>query len=264
MGKWMAPRGFCLRTLLLGTSLLCGFGQSPRAPVEFEVAAVHKSPMPSTFSAPRLGVTDSRLEIRDYALIQWIGYAFDVPEVQVSGPEWISRERYDLSAKLPPGSNKRDAPAMLQALLAERFGLRIHREPRQVRGFALVVGEGGAHVTPSRTVSIGSEAELSGEPHPKADRLEILWKNCTLSRFAQLLSKNYRVPVLNATNLAGSYDIPFVFLPQDLLRNGMDAVDNGLGPSVIDSVDRLGLKLERRGVTLETIVVDNVSKPAAN
>jgi HTH-type transcriptional regulator/antitoxin MqsA len=58
--------------LLLVTALFCSFGQSASTPVEFEVAAVHKSPMPSQGAMPILGVTNSRLEIMNYALIQWI------------------------------------------------------------------------------------------------------------------------------------------------------------------------------------------------
>jgi uncharacterized protein (TIGR03435 family) len=211
-----------------------------------------------------LGATDSRMEIINYPLIQWIVYAYDLPEFQVSGPEWISREKYDLSAKLPQGSTKRDAPAMLQALLAERFGLRIHREAREMRGYALVVGKDGAHLTRSRPVVIGAEAEPSVESHRKPDRVEVVIKSCTISHFVKLLSRNYRVPVVDATNLAGAYDIPFVYWLRDLLPKRMDAADDGLGSSVIDAVERLGLKLERRSVTVETIVIDDVSRPTAN
>ena len=87
-----------------------------------------------------------------------------------------------------------------------------------------------------------------------------------MSRFAQLLSKNTHEAVVDATNLAGAYDLPFEFSVRDLLPkpNPIDADDGGLGPSIIDSVERLGLKLERRRVTVETIVVDNVSRPTAN
>jgi uncharacterized protein (TIGR03435 family) len=242
-------------------------GQSASTPVEFEVAAVHKSAMPSQRAMPMLGVTNSRLEIMNYALIKWIAYAYDVPEFQISSPEGISREKYDLSAKLPQGSTKRQAPAMLQSFLAERFGLRIHRKAQKMSGYALVVQKGGAHVKPSLSFAIGPEAEPSDELRsPTADSVEFVYKNCTMSHFAQLLSKNVREPVVDATNLAGAYDVPFGFSIRDILPkpNSIDADDGGLGPSIGDSVRRLGLKLERRGVTVEIIVVDNLSRPTAN
>ncbi len=282
IGKVMRPCGFCGRALLLSTALFCSFGQSTGTPVEFEVAAVHESApfvgvpgSPSMADTPVLGVTASRLELKNYRLFQWIAYAYDVPEFQIASREVILRERYDLSAKLPQGSKKQDAPRMLQSLLAERFGLRIHREARKMSGYALVVQKGGAHLVPSLAVDLGSAAEPATElSTPKPGWVEFFYKNCTMSRFTRSLSKNMREPIVDATNLAGAYDIPFGFSVQDLLPrpNPIDAAGGGLGQglgpaigtSMVDSLERLGLKLESRSVTVEMIVVDSISRPTAN
>jgi len=52
-------------------------------------------------------------------------------------------ERFDIEAKLPGGAKQAEANEMLQALLAERFGLELHHEPRESSGFALVVSKQG-------------------------------------------------------------------------------------------------------------------------
>lgn len=154
---------------------------------------------------------------------------------------------------------------MLQSLLAERFGLRIHTEARKTSGYELVVGKGGARLQPSLPVFTGSEAEASSSlSSPTPSTVKFVYKNCTISRFAQLVTRNTRVAVVDATNLAGNYDIPFEFSVQDLLPKPFGSDDDGLGPSIVDAVERLGLKLKRKTVTVNIIVVDNISQPTAN
>lgn len=68
---------------------------------------------------------------------------FGVGGDQVLGPPWIDTERFDIAAKIRPGGTKEQVGLMLQDLLAERFGLRLHREIRQVAGLELVVDKGG-------------------------------------------------------------------------------------------------------------------------
>ena len=263
----MRPCGLCLRALIMSTALFCSFGQSSGPAVDFEVAAIHESAPPTGARGmpgfPMLGGNESHFEIKNYTLVQWIAYAYDVPEFQIASPEWVSSERYDLSAKLPQGSKKQDAPRMLQSLLAERFGLRIHRKTQKIGGYALVVQKGGPHLVASLSVGVGSAAEPATElRHTRRDRVEFFYKNCTMARFALLLSKNMREPVVDATNLAGAYDVPFDFSPLDALPRPIDSV--GLGASMVDSVERLGLKLEPRSVTVEMIVVDSINRPTAN
>ena len=45
--------------------------------------------------------------------------------------------RVDIQATMPPGATVAQVPEMLQRLLAERFGMVVHRETRQVDGYEL-------------------------------------------------------------------------------------------------------------------------------
>lgn len=61
--------------------------------------------------------------------------AYDLKQDQVLGPKWLDTERYDIVAKLPPGSGSAEQlRLMLQNLLAERFQVRSHREKTKVAG----------------------------------------------------------------------------------------------------------------------------------
>jgi uncharacterized protein (TIGR03435 family) len=95
---------------------------------------------------PRIGrpiYDGSRAEYTYMSLKDLIAVAYSVQSYQVSGPEWLASQRFDIVAKLPDGTTKDDAPAMLQALLQERFKLVAHRDSQEHAALALVVAKGG-------------------------------------------------------------------------------------------------------------------------
>jgi uncharacterized protein (TIGR03435 family) len=84
-----------------------------------------------------------RAEYTYMTMQQLLVYAYDVKPYQIVGPDWLQTEHYDIVARLPEGTTKSDAPAMLKALLADRFKLAAHLEDRDLAVFALVVGKDG-------------------------------------------------------------------------------------------------------------------------
>ena len=143
--RWMT--GFAAALLMAASA----FGQTPKT---FDVATVKLSPpldiaklqaqmragqMPN-FGAHLDGL---RAEYNYMTMQQLLVYAYDVKPYQIVGPDWLQTEHYDIVARLPEGSTKSDAPAMLKALLADRFKLAAHLEDRDLAVFALVVGKDG-------------------------------------------------------------------------------------------------------------------------
>jgi len=129
-------------------------GQAPKAKLAFDVATVKPSPpldpqkIASDMAAgkmPRMGahVTASRAEYIQMPLKSLIAVAYGVKPYQITGPDWLASERFDIEATLPEGATKDDAPAMLQALLADRFKLNAHRDTEEHKVLALVAGKGG-------------------------------------------------------------------------------------------------------------------------
>jgi uncharacterized protein (TIGR03435 family) len=90
-----------------------------------------------------LTVTGARVDIGLASLADLIRMAYNVKPFQVTGPEWMAMQRYDITAKLPDGATKDDVNPMLQTLLAERFGLVFHREKKELPVYALVVRDAG-------------------------------------------------------------------------------------------------------------------------
>ncbi len=77
-------------------------------------------------------------------------------QYQVDGPSWLGETRFDIQAKMPDGSTKDDAPAMLQALLAERFKLAVHRDKEEHKVLALIPAKSG----PKLKESLAAPADI--------------------------------------------------------------------------------------------------------
>jgi uncharacterized protein (TIGR03435 family) len=135
---------------------------APTAPARFafEVASVKPSaPLDvaklaaeiQAGDAPRFGahVEGTLAEYRYMSLKELIANAYGLKPYQVYGPAWLATDRFDIEARMPAGSSKSDAPQMLQALLARRFGLVAQRSAQLHRVLVLMVAKGGPKMQPS-------------------------------------------------------------------------------------------------------------------
>src|SRR5580700_3228701 len=76
--------------------------------------------------------------------------AYDIANYQLNAPSWLDEPNsFSFSAKIPEGVSDKQIPAMLQTMLADRFGLKVHWESRVQPVFALVVGKGGSKLKTS-------------------------------------------------------------------------------------------------------------------
>lgn len=105
-----------------------------------------------------------RVDIGFASLKELIPLAYGVKAHQVTGPDWLGTQRYDIVATMPEGATKEQIPALLQTLLADRFHLKLHRESREQNVYALIVAKGG------HKMKEGSpEPELPAASGAKAD-----------------------------------------------------------------------------------------------
>src|ERR1700722_6805056 len=289
-----------IRCVLL--TFLCSFAvfsQSPPARPEFDVASVK----PSVESANAMANVSRGLHI-DGAMVSFNGmplkwyihYAYTVKESQIKGPDWLTSERCDIVAKLPDGATREQIPAMMQALLADRFKLTIHRDSKEFSVYALTVGKGGAKIKESpldpdtddgpgkanvdvnvtggdrgATVSLGKGASVAFE----AQRL--VAKKVTMSYLADSLARFVDRPGVDMTDLKGTYDLTLDYNLDDVRALILSSAPPGTplpprqaevgdtGVSLIDSLAALGLKLEARKAPLDVLVIDHIEKtPTAN
>jgi uncharacterized protein (TIGR03435 family) len=91
----------------------------------------------------RLQVAGARVTIQNMSLFNLILTAWRIKANQLSGPDWMMSQKFDIIATIPQGATKDRVPEMLQALLSERFTLAFHRERKEQSVLALVVGRNG-------------------------------------------------------------------------------------------------------------------------
>ncbi len=139
----------------------------------FEVATIKPSPpldmakLAATLQAGGkmpigANVEGYRAEYRYLDLKSLMSLAYGVKPYQITGPDWMATEHFDIVAKMPEGSKKEDASKMLQTLLEERFKLTTHRATAEHPVLALVVGKGGPKLKASaeKPVAIDENAPL--------------------------------------------------------------------------------------------------------
>ena len=123
--------------------------QDKPAPLAFEVASIKSAgplnPQAIMSGQMRVGmkVDQARVDIGSLSLSDLMRIAFRLKPYQVSGPDWLGGERFNIIAKMPGGATEEQVPEMLQALLADRFKLTYHKETKEHSVYALIVPKGG-------------------------------------------------------------------------------------------------------------------------
>ena len=90
--------------------------------------------------------------------------AYEVKPGDVSGPDWITQQRFDVTALLPEGATKADVPRLLQALLKERFRMAAHKETEEAEIYALTVAPGGHKMKPAPEIVEAPPEEDAANP----------------------------------------------------------------------------------------------------
>jgi uncharacterized protein (TIGR03435 family) len=273
------------------------FAQTPPPRVEFEVASIRPSdPILSPADAAKIGVhiDGARVNLTKLSLNDCLAAAYKVKLYQISGPEWMASERFDINAKLPAGSNGDQIPQMIQALLTDRFSMKFHREMKDFPVYALVVGKTGLKMKESPPDLPADPADASKAfdltTSSSATRTTIDYGNgmymtfgnnafegrkLPASAMADTLARFVDRPVVDMTELKGNYDFTLEFAPEDFLAmmmrsavaagitlppEALKLIDASNGDSLFNALETLGLKLEKRKAPIEVLVIDHIEK----
>jgi uncharacterized protein (TIGR03435 family) len=201
-------------------------------------------------------------------MVDLIATAYNITDnaLIVGGPNWIEYDRFDIAAKAPQGTPQPDLRLMLQALLADRFQLKLHNDTREVEGgFVLTLGKDKHKLKEASGPGAGCQGSPPPQPPPPIPINKGTCRGVTMDDFAQVLrgiGNGYiNGPVQNKTGLQGywDFDVAFTPFPAQALA-GSDAV------TIQKFVERdLGLKLEPGKAPTPVTVVDSVNqKPSAN
>jgi uncharacterized protein (TIGR03435 family) len=74
--------------------------------------------------------------------------AYDIANSRLSGPDWLDTLRYDITAKIPEGTTKKQFQEMLRNLLAARFQMVVRREVKELPVYSLLPAKGGVKIKP--------------------------------------------------------------------------------------------------------------------
>jgi uncharacterized protein (TIGR03435 family) len=240
--------------VLIGCCVPAVFGQAGAGSPAFEVASVKVSQIGKAGGEgsrrENIQVSPGSLNMRNVSLKSAIRWAYHVMDFQVSGPEWLGVERYDIAAKAAGPAPDAEMRPMLQSLLADRFKVAVHRETKEMQAYVLVAGKNGVKVHESQ-----SEGEASIVPDQKTMKVTV--QRTPISQLVEMLGNVLRTPVVDLTELKGRYDVTLEIAKYIPDRN--EPVDP---LSIITRAlqEEFGLKLEARKMPIDLVVVDHAER----
>ncbi|HKE24163.1 MAG TPA: TIGR03435 family protein [Bryobacteraceae bacterium] len=240
----------------VGLGVLLGAAAFPQS--TFEVADVHVSAPDAT---PSTAFLPKRLEFIGVTLLHLITTAYGVRAEQVyGGPTWLDTDRFDVVADAGRTASAGEMRTMLQALLAERFGLVAQREDKPLPAYVLVLARQGW----------AKESSGSGDPDCQMKAEEgvrtIACHNMPMEELAKRLQINaagyFNLPTVDRTGLKGAYDFSLSFVPRGQLPPGAE----GNSMSLFTVIEKqLGVRVEKRDEPLPALTIARLSRtPSPN
>jgi uncharacterized protein (TIGR03435 family) len=263
-------RRLAFAALAISTQAMLAQSPAPRPKFDaFEVATV--KPVDSDPKSGRFITMQgtNRFVEKDYTLKLLIAAAYDLnPRTISGGPAWIGTDHYDILAVTPgdvrPGHDEQ--MTMLRSLLADRFKLTFHREPKVFSIYRLELAKNGPKLKES-TARPGDPVVVGpGVVYPQ--RIVLPGRNATMGNFVSLLQRAILDrPVVDKTGLSGRYDFDLEWAPDETQFGGdvPPATAAATSPPLFEAIQQeLGLKLEATKGPVDALVVDKAQRPAAN
>jgi uncharacterized protein (TIGR03435 family) len=262
---------------------------------QFEVASIRPSTGPNGDHVDaKVHIDGSRISCTYLSLTDYISAAYKVKIYQISGPDWLAGERFDISATLPAGATEGQVPDMLKALLADRFQMKFHMEKKDFPVYGLEIAKSGLKATESAEDSKSDAADAKAPVNVSAtggrggvnvnlghgsyftladNKFEA--RKLTMASLAETLARFEDRPVVDMTGVEGKYDLDLQFTPEDytamLIRSAIaagvvlppeaiKALEYSSGDSLLGALEKVGLKLERRKAPLDVVVIDHIAR----
>jgi uncharacterized protein (TIGR03435 family) len=236
-------------------------------------------------------------------LIQWsYGLLGRVDDMISGGPKWLDSDQYDITAKmdssvadqlkkLRPDQLELAQQQMLQALLADRLKLKIHRETRVVPVYALTIAKNGPKLHQAKPgdtydkvtfpyadkfadgdAKAGHMFRVGGRDPDGHMTMAIYGFGISMPALARQMYSEVGLIVQDRTALKGTYDftLKYTFPVGNAPPGASDgqpapAASDPSGLFIFSAIQQqLGLKLESTKGPVEIVVIDHVEKPSGN
>ena len=275
------------------------YGQTADQALQFEVASV--KPVPPNANGYSRGCfggpgssNPGRYTCSNVSVSHMVITAYGVEPYRVRPLVITDTNRFDVEAKVPPGSTAEQVRMMLRNVLAERFKLKFHNEKIETQGYALVVAKGGLKLkesTPPLPIAPpdGDAAKPKPQPRPVTDSDGFTYfvpregrvvshangltrwvgNHLLMEHLAGLCNSLTGRPVIDVTGLKGRYDFIWTFssdsigerAPVALPDDGSVAPADETGLSAFAALEKqLGLRLEPRKISIDAFVIDHAEK----
>jgi uncharacterized protein (TIGR03435 family) len=263
----------------------------PAAGPSFDAATIKPN---KKGGGPYAQVLPGRLVMTYYSVQDLVEFSYGVRADQVVGK--TSDDRFDIVAttngKTP--ADQMTGP-MLQALLQDRFKLKLHRETRQLAVFKLRVAKGGVKMPPAKpgdcTPNTPDAVPAAPLPRPAPGESRPMVFFCDILRtgargltrsmeghgispeaLASTLSQTeLNRSVLNKTGLHGRFDVNLTWAVDPTIPGlsdnlgGAPVRDADPQPTIFAAVqEQLGLRLEAGRGPVEVLVIDRIEEPSQN
>lgn len=241
--------------------------QPQPAPIAPDGSAV----MPTVKVVPKAGaitMSDRVHEIGQAGILIASAYGLNIGTERrmiVGGPEWVQSQsdRYEVNAKIGEADlaamktmsmeQRREQLALMkQALLADRFKLKVHFERREMPSYAVVVAKGGAKLTPAKPGEVYALSTAA-----RGDGMKMTGTAATVKELVNSSMLGLGgAPVEDRTGIAGEFDFTLEWSRADATAEGSDA------PGIFVAVqEQLGLKLVPAKAMVEVLVIDHIERP---
>jgi uncharacterized protein (TIGR03435 family) len=179
--------------------------------------------------------------------------AYGIQNYELTAPAWLDTVAFNIVTEVPVGAKQAKLQRMLRSLLAERFRLVFHREPKPIPVYSLVVGTDGPKFKESQT---GAKPE-EGRTRSSSRAIQHFGAQ-TMESLAFFLSMELgRLPVRNSTGLTGKYDFDLSWEPEPWGPGVQVDAPSDLFAAI---QDQLGLRLEEAKGTVQALVIDEIKK----
>jgi uncharacterized protein (TIGR03435 family) len=270
-----------------------------QASAGFDVASIRPAKSARPLNSPDLvlmetiarGSTHGRFQLEGVPVSVLIQLAYDVRDFQVQGlPGWAAVDEFDVNARTDEDEDFEQMRFRLQMLLGDRFGLRLHRDIRELPVYEMEVSKSGLKILPEKDG--GCLAKEPGKPAPpfvtghptplhvcggvrvrlSGAEKEIEAIALTMPKLAGMLSKEVSRSVIDETGFTQPFDLRLHFVPEDgsnRLAPPMTPVLDSSGSSTSVSIftalqEQLGLRLQAARGPVQVLVIEHVGRPTPN
>jgi uncharacterized protein (TIGR03435 family) len=262
-----------MAVVALALSVSSVFAQSTARPAfdSFEVATI-KPVAPDAKAGQYITMQGTdRFIVKNYNLKLLIAAAYSLNSRTISGgPPWIESDRFDIAGATPGAVRPThdEQMAMLRTLLADRFKLTFHREPREFPIYALEIAKSGPKLKPSAAAPDTSPTVGPGVLYAETRRVVLPGRNATMGDLATLLQRAIMDrPVEDRTGLTARYDFDLSWSPDETQFGGdvPAAKEDSTTASLFTAIqEQLGLRLVATKGPVQALIVNSADHPSAN